>query len=178
MLSQPTKSKLDEDNYRSIAKKYANLSAQEADWKRLSISALEDMILLAKKLPNDVQKEMFRHDNIRSFVQAILKGNEKGLYSYTKSTNKAEFTGENKEHDDEFDKRVTQIAACLVTEGIKICVQHYKKYHEPNSLLNEPLIKSLNDVVDRCNAMAFKLTWHGYRVELAKPTYSIEDQQE
>jgi hypothetical protein len=142
---------------------YKNLSAAEADWKRESIAALKDMILLANKLPNDVQKDMFHYDNIRRFIQAILNGNEKGLYSYTKSTNKAEFKGENPDHDAEFDKRVTQIAACLVTEGIKVCIEYYKKYHESNPTLNGPLIKTLNDVVERCNAMVFKIVYTNYQ---------------
>jgi hypothetical protein len=173
MLSQRSKNKLKEDNYRSIAKKYANLSAQEADWKRLSISALEDMILLAKKLPNDVQKEMFRYDNIRSFLQAILRGNEKGLYSYTKSSNKAEFRGENKEHDDEFDKRVTQIAACLITEAVKTCTEYYEKHIGPNPLLNKPLIEKLNEVAQLCNAMVFKVVYHGGFI-LNEPGYEVK----
>ena len=58
MLSIRTKSKFRKANYLTIAKKLKNLSAAERDWTNESIDAIRDLILLANKLPNDVQKEI------------------------------------------------------------------------------------------------------------------------
>jgi hypothetical protein len=175
MISRRTKDKFRKDNYRIIAKKVKNLSAAEADWKNESIDAIRDLTLFANKLPNDIQKDIFQYENIRKFAQAILKGNEKGMYSYSKSKDRIVFNRQNRDYDKEFDKRVTQIAACLVTEGIKVCVEYYEKYLGTDFMLDEPLIENLNNVAKRCSAMVFKIVYDTGQMSFPVPKWHVED---
>jgi hypothetical protein len=61
------------------------------------------------------------------------------------------------DNDENFEGRMTHIAALLVRKGIKYCLNQYTLKLEQNSALNKATVKELNNAVEICDAIAFKV---------------------
>jgi hypothetical protein len=132
-----------------------NLSDKLIDWRSQSKRAIDGLTLLAKRLPNNEQKEIFYYDNIKGLLQAILHGSIEELQYYSKAKDKSIFKGQDTNYDNEFDNRIVQIAAFLVEEGTRICIEQYKTKHKLNDRLNQPIIDILDRAAGICDAIAF-----------------------
>jgi hypothetical protein len=109
-------------------------------WKRLkanAITAITDLILLAEKLPNDKQEEIFDIHNIDKLVNSILFPLRKD-FDY-----------------DEDDSRRTRLAAILAEKGIRKCISQYSKITTPK--LSEDLITRLRESISKCNEIALQI---------------------
>jgi hypothetical protein len=148
---------LHEQNWREIARKDMNPSDTLFRFREQSSKAINELILLANKLPNEEHEKIFYYDKIEGLMQAILHGNNEGLHYYSKATDKSIFTGDDMHHDNNFNSRITHIAALFVREGIKICIGQYKAKIEQDSRLNQATIEKLNNAAEICDAIAFKL---------------------
>ena len=126
-----------------------------------SARAISELAMLANKLPNEEQGKIFDYDNVECLLQAILKGNDQKLNYYSKAEEENKetiiFQKENIEYDNNFNSRITHLAALLVREGIKICIDQYKSKIEQDSTLNQATIDKLKNAVEICDAIAFKL---------------------
>lgn len=153
MLDKNTKTRLSEVNWMRIAEDDENLSDTVRRYADQSNDAINDFILLCNKLPNSEQEKVITYENISKFIQAILKGNEYGLHNYNKHKKKTTFEGEDPNgYDKNFDNRVLSIAALLVNEGTKVCIEYYKtKNRRPFN----PVIDTLIEASAICDTIAY-----------------------
>ncbi|MGH9976223.1 MAG: hypothetical protein ACRD8Z_10375 [Nitrososphaeraceae archaeon] len=61
------------------------------------------------------------------------------------------------DNGEDFEGMMTHIAALLVRKGIKYCLNQYTLKLEQNSALNKATVKELNNAVEICDAIAFKV---------------------
>lgn len=101
--------------------------------------AINDLALLAQKLPADTFKDIFNYTNIGKLF--------KSLFSET------EFDGGNSA----LDMQKTELASLLARIGINFCKKQYEQKIETNSVLNESTIAQLNKSIDICDTIAFKM---------------------
>jgi hypothetical protein len=139
MLSKVIRKKLYELDWLDIEKQESNPSQA---WRRLkdqAITALNDLILLANKLPEDKQKEIFSPNRIEVFVAQILD------------------IGEDYPLHDISNPRKAEIASRLVNRGIKLnSIQFRESSHETPSLI-EPALDHLTHSVKICNEISYKM---------------------
>ena len=64
------------------------------------------------------------------------------------------------DNDENFEGRMTHIAGLLVRKGINYCLNQYTLKLEQNSALNKATVKELNNAVEICDAIAFKVSFH------------------
>jgi|SRR5215217_1907072 len=93
--------------------------------------------ILAEKLPNDKQEEIFNIHNIDKLTNSILFPLRKD-FDY-----------------DEDDSRRTRLAAILAKKGIRKCISQYSKITRPQ--LSEDLITSLRKSISKCNDIALQI---------------------
>jgi hypothetical protein len=101
--------------------------------------AINDLALLAQRLPADTFKDIFNYANISKLI--------KSLFSET------EFDGGNTT----LDVQKTELASLLARVGINFCIKQYEQNIETNSVLNESTIAQLNKSIDICDTIAFKM---------------------
>jgi predicted nucleic acid-binding protein len=109
-------------------------------WKRLkdnAITAITDIILLAEKLPNDKQEEIFNIHNIDKLANSILFPLRKD-FDY-----------------DEDDSRRTRLAAILAEKGIRKCISQYSRITRPE--FSEDQITGLRKSISKCNEIALQV---------------------
>src|SRR5215831_6325236 len=157
MLQTGTLRRLREHNWLEIARNESNLSDTTTRLRSQSDRAINEFVLLATKLPNENQSDIFSYKNVGDLIKSILRGNNEGLHHYSKAENKGVFRGDNVQYDHDFDSRITHLAALLVKEGVNICISQYKTKVEQDSRLNQAIIDKLNAAVEACDAIAFKL---------------------
>jgi len=131
--------KLREHNWLELARKDPNPSATLRRLTYEANKAINDLVLLAEKLPDDRVAEIFSKANTGKMVHQILEGNR-----YEKK-------------DVAFEGRITQIAALLVRLGTTECIKQYQLKVEPNSILNEPIINHLKRTHEICDEIASKM---------------------
>jgi hypothetical protein len=141
MLPKPTRRKLIEHNWIEIARKDSNPYQTLHRLQRKAITAINDLTLIAQRLPDEAQKEIFSYTNIKKLESAILRDNE--LIGANSSTI--------------VDVRRIELAALLVRIGIWICIQQYQTKIEQDSDLNDLTINHLLRARDICNAISFKM---------------------
>jgi hypothetical protein len=160
MLQKDVRKKFNTQNWIQIARRDHNPRQTIHRLKMQSNNAISDLTILANKLPNEEQNAIFSYKNIESLLQAILKGNNDKLNYYSKSEDKGEkkvFLGDNSEYDNNFNSRIIHLAALLVKEGIKKCIDQYSSKIERDSTLNKATIDNLKNAAEICDAIAFKL---------------------
>jgi hypothetical protein len=139
MLTQTIRKKIREQNWLDIEKHDSNPSQA---WRRLkdqAITALNDLILLANKLPEDKQKEIFSPNRIEVFVAQMLD------------------IGEDYQFHDVFNPRKAELASRLVNRGIKLnSIQFRESNHDTPSLI-EPALDHLRHSVNICNEISYKM---------------------
>jgi hypothetical protein len=139
MLRQDMRRELREHNWVDIAKAASNRQQKLNRLRDQAIQALEDLVLLAKKLPDHKQKEIFNYPIIDKLFSAILNMSPDS-------------------HDSiEYSGRKTELASLLVKSGAEFCIQEYQSKIETNSILNNSNISKLKDSIDICDVIAFKM---------------------
>jgi hypothetical protein len=118
--------------------------------------AINQLSLLAKKIPDDKQKEIFSYDNIKRLIISLL--------------NKDDYADP---IDELSDSRRTQLAALLIEEGIKVCIKKYELLLSETPALTGPTIDHLNKAKDICKDIAYKvdLNQRKFVTEKEKLTY-------
>jgi hypothetical protein len=141
MLPKPTRRKLIVHTWVEIARRDSNRYQTLHRLQRNAIMAIKDLTLIAQKLPDEAQREIFSYTNIKKFTSAILKENELVVGNSTSMV----------------DVRRIELAALLVRLGIWICIEQYQTKIEQDSDLNDLTINHLLRARDICNAISFKM---------------------
>ncbi|MDQ6863466.1 MAG: hypothetical protein M3044_06550 [Thermoproteota archaeon] len=139
MLEKRTRKKLREQNWLDIEKSDSNPYASLRRWRDQANRAINDLALLAEKLPCDIQQEIFNHATINKLVRAMLKVSPVSQVSV----------------DD--NARKTGLASLLVRIGADLCIQQYSQKIETNSVLNRLIINQIKESMDICDEIAFKM---------------------
>jgi hypothetical protein len=137
MLKKQTRKRLSERNWLDILREDSNRSLTAKRLRDQANRAIGDVTLLARKMPSKELAEVFRYDNIRKFIEAVLQT-------------------ETKVHERNFDSRTVQLAALLVNLGVEYCKSEYMQNVEQNPSLNKATVEKLNDAVEICDAIALK----------------------
>lgn len=74
------------------------------------------------------------------------------MHDYDKHKDKSTFKGEDNDYDKNFDNRMLSIAAFLVKEGVRVCIEYYEAN---NRRTFTPVINTLNEAAGICDVMAF-----------------------
>lgn len=139
MLTQSTRKKISERNWLDIEKQDSNPSQL---WRRLkdeSIAAINDLILLANRLPDDRQREIFSPTRIDALIAQIL---DLGPFSQT--------------HKD-FNPRKSEIASRLVKRAIDLHINQYVNSSPETPSLNQPTIDHLKQAANICNDISYNM---------------------
>jgi hypothetical protein len=147
---------LNEQDIRDLIKEDDNPSQMLRRWEKLCKQAIDDLALFAKKLPNDVQAEIYTYKNLKPFAHLVLNGNDQDLHSFTKISDKSTFIGEDENLDKLHDERTLQNAASFATEGINICKDHCLAVEKEHPGTAKHTIELLEKAIEACNLMAFK----------------------
>ncbi len=133
--------KLNAHNWLEIARRDSNPSQTLYRFRSQGNRAINDLILLAEKLPDDTLKDIFNYTNISKLASAILEKNE---------------VGDSTTVDEDAGRRI-QLATRLVEIGIETCINQYQSKIEQNSVLNKYVIDELREARDLCNEISFKI---------------------
>ena len=139
MLSKSIRKKIFERDWVTIEKRESNPSQFWRRLKNQSITAINDLILLANKLPEDKQGEIFSPTRIEAFVAQILDLGELGL-----------------SHKD-FNSRKSEIAARLVKRGIDLNICQYVESSPDTPSLIKPTLNHLRQTVNICDDISYKM---------------------
>ena len=124
--------------------------------KDQSIIAIDDISLLARKLPEDTQSEIFNYERIKKLIDAIL----------CNTNNDDNSDGNNAGSD----SRRTYLGALLAQEGIRLCTKAYVEQNRETPILTETTVDQLNQTIKICNEIA-------YVVDLPKKKVSKDNLQ-
>lgn len=130
---------MSEQNWLNLEKQESNPSQT---WRRLrdqSITAINDLILLAKKLPEDKQKEIFSPARIEALIAQVLDVGEL-----------------NASHKD-FNARKSELAARLIKRGIDLNVTQYAESSSDTQSLIKPTLDHLKQTVSICYDISYKM---------------------
>lgn len=148
MLQKDIRRRLLEHSWLDIKKKLSNPSQTLHRFKKQADVTLNDLALLAKKLPDDSLSKMFTQDNMRILLRAILYGNSDNIY----------FGGpEDRYTQVDYNIRRAQLAALMTRTGINFCIEQYESRIEQNSVLSEPIIDQLKKASRICDEIVTKL---------------------
>jgi len=146
MLRKDVRGKLIEHNWVDIKNKISNPSQPLKRFRKEIDVALDDMALLAKKLPEDNLQNMFTPKNLGLLLYSILYGNDP-RYSLD----------EEMYSDIDYKVRRVQLAALMAKTGINFCIEIYETKIEHNSILNEPIINQLKKSIEICDEIVAKM---------------------
>jgi hypothetical protein len=145
MLGKEQRKSLLQRNWVDIMNQDSNRSQT---WQRLrdkAIRAMDDLILLAKKLPDEEQQEIF-DNKIKAFCSSILR------------TNKIEMIPTNLQYaHNRLDYRRTRLAAILVKEALDLCVYQHQLLFSDMPTQNKLTIEQLERTQNICDELAYKL---------------------
>jgi hypothetical protein len=139
MLTQPMRKKISERNWLDIEKQDSNPSQL---WRRLkeeSITAINDLILLANRLPDDKQREIFSPTRVEDLITQII------------------YIGFFSQSHENFNSRKSEIAARLIKRGIDLIINQYMNTSSETPSLIKPTLDHLNQSVDICNDISYKM---------------------
>ena len=137
MLQKRVRKRLDEQNWIDMLERESNPSLTPRRLVDQAQRAINDLTLLARKMPNEKLANVFMYDNLKGFIEAILQS-------------------ERKVHERNFDSRTTQLAALLVNLGIEYCKHEYEQNVEQHPSLNRATKEKLDAAVEICDAVALK----------------------
>jgi hypothetical protein len=132
MLGKAARSRILERNWLDVEKRESN---PYQFWHRIRDQAntgLRDLVLLANKLPEDKQDEIFNYINMKRLVASVLAHPDKPP-----------------------DVRRTHLAALLVEEGLKVCIEKYESLLSETPQLTEPTIDHLKKTKLYCKEIAY-----------------------
>src|SRR5215208_2222819 len=111
-------------------------------WRRLrdmAVRAIDDLVILTQKLPEDKQKEIFSPRKINEFITYIL------------------CLGDSYPYPDVFNSRKAELAAKLVERGISLNSYQYRILNSDTPSLVEPTINHLKQSISICKDISRKV---------------------
>lgn len=144
MLGNGPRSRISERNWLDIKGRESN---PYQFWHRIrgqANTAINDLVLLANKLPEEKQEEIFSYANMKRLVESVLAKKDKYMTAPDKLS----------------DVRRTQLAALLVEEGLKICMEKYESLLSETPPLTEPTTDHLNRTKTICKEIAYAVDLH------------------
>jgi hypothetical protein len=141
MLRKDMRKKLQEHTWLEIARTNSNPSDTLRRLIDEANRAINDLILLADKLPNNKQAEIFRYDNLNRLLVSVLRGS----LDDSSSPSDKNLLG-----------RYAHLSSLLATTGIRFCKNIYEHHIEQNPALKKATVEKLDDATEVCNAIAFK----------------------
>jgi hypothetical protein len=149
MLGKELRKKLNERKWADIIRKDSNPTQTWHRLRKQANLALNDLALLARKLPDDKQDEIF-DDKIKGFIESILVTDRirdesiNDPYFDTPVSNNLGY-------------RRTKLAALVVKECIDLCVFQYKQLFRDTPSLNKPIVEHLERSKSMCDDISYKL---------------------
>jgi hypothetical protein len=110
--------------------------------KESNDSAISDPKLLADRLPDTRQQEIFDYAKIKEFVSTMLR-QPVWLDS----------------NHDKFDARRTRLAAIMAEESLKKCIDQYKNKIEKSEVLSKQNVSLLENAISLCNEISIRVQW-------------------
>jgi hypothetical protein len=147
---------LQEYNWNQLKEKIANSSQNLNRWKDQSNTALYDLSLIAKKIPEVTQENIFTREKMEPLILNILKMTF-ALGQPCVSINK-------------LDTRRARLCAMLIDRCTKFCISQYALLEQRASALTRPLINQLQQSVEICNEIANKIELEDLRNFSSRPT--------
>jgi len=117
MLKKDTRRQLREHGWLEIAKRHSNPTLALKRLKEQATEAINDLSLLAQKLPDDTLKDIFNYANINKLINSLLA--------------ETKFDGGTSALDD-IEK--TELASLMARRGIDFCIKQYGQKIETNSV--------------------------------------------
>lgn len=139
MFRKEIRKKIKEQKWLALEREDSNPTQMWHRIQRQCVSAIDDLILVAAKLPEDKLKEIFSPDRVDQLVGRILDSGQANSYNNGLNPRKAE------------------LAAMLVKKGIDINSSQYLQLNEDTPLLIKPTIDHLKQTVSICNDISYKL---------------------
>jgi len=145
--------KLQEHDWLYIARKDSNPHQTLLRLRGQATKAIGDLVLLARKLPDDNQKGIFNYANTEELINSILGVN-------TETDARIEGSIFKLDYDIEAvpDARRAELAAILVRRGTDFCIKEYQNVIQPNHILNEPILSQLQKSADICRGISNEIS--------------------
>ncbi len=140
MLHKSIRRELTEQNWLQVEKNDSNPRLKLRRLKDQSIRAINDLSLIARKLPEQTQTEIFDYEVLKRLIEAILNVN---------SDEHSDFTNAGS------DPRRTYLGALLAEEGIKLCTRAYITQNRETPVLTDATVDQLNRTIKICNEIAY-----------------------
>lgn len=142
MLNFSLRKRIKEQKWLDIMKKDSNPTQKWIRLRDRANSAISDLKLLADRLPDNRQQEIFDYAKIKALVSTILR-QPVWLDS----------------NQDKFDARRTRLAAILAEESLKKCIDQYKNKIEKSDIFNKQNISLLENAISLCKEIAIRIQW-------------------
>jgi hypothetical protein len=142
LLHKHHRKQLEELNWLQIEKKDSNPRMRLRRHKMSSITAINDLSLIAHKLPEDTVAEIFTYDRVKKLIGSVLSREDSPDHLDTVGSS-------------DLNSRRTYLAALLVEEGIKICIEKYLAQNRETPILTEATVGQLNQAIKICNEIAY-----------------------
>lgn len=133
--------KLTERKWLEISKRDTNPTQTLHRLKSQANRAINDLVLLARKLPEDTQAEIFSYENMEKLIEAII-GEHEDISMLSLS---------------EFRNRITHISYLLLKLGISVCIGNYINYIEQDPVLHSATVDKLRNTIETCEAISLKM---------------------
>ena len=146
MLHKSIRRELTEQNWLQVEKNDSNPRLKLRRLKDQSIRAINDLSLIARKLPEQTQTEIFDYEVLKRLIEAILNVN---------SDEHSDFTNAGS------DPRRTYLGALLAEEGIKLCTRAYITQNRETPVLTDATVDQLNRTIKICNEIAYVMDLPG-----------------
>jgi hypothetical protein len=144
MLHKSIRRELTEQSWLQVEKNDSNPRLKLKRLKDQSIRAINDLSLIARKLPEQTQTEIFDYEVLKRLIEAILNVN---------SDEHSDFAGS--------DPRRTYLGALLAEEGIKLCTRAYITQNRETPVLTDATVDQLNKTIKICNEIAYVMDLPG-----------------
>jgi hypothetical protein len=142
LIHKSLRKELGDHNWLWIQKNDSNPSMKLKRLVKQSITAINDLSLLAQKLPEHAVAEIFSYDGLKRLVESILrKGNDQECSDI--------------EVESTLDSRRLYLAALFAKEGIKLCIEEHIAQNSESPKLAEATVDQLNKTVELCSEIAY-----------------------
>src|SRR5918996_2380154 len=139
MLSKSVRKNLYEHGWMWIQKHDINPSQTWQRLKKHSLTAIYDLTLLANKLPEDKQEEIFSPNRIEDLIAQII------------------YIGFFSQSHESFNSRKSEIASRLIKRGIDLNIEQYVNSSPETPSLIKPTLDHLKQTVDICSDISYKM---------------------
>lgn len=138
MLHNSTKKRLREHNWIEFERDDGNPSQTWRRVRNASINAINDLALIAQKVPEDKQNEIFSYENVQKLLTSMF-GSKSDYINKT------------------FSLRQLELASLLVEIGTSVCKSQIQKLNIDTLALAEATINHLDKSVDICKNVSYRI---------------------